>query len=97
MVRMAGTNGACFDETSYASSVIKIGDIYHMWYLGLEGMCYATSEVKTDIEDFNSGKISTFFALAQNYPNPFNPTTRILYVLPIGDKFTETKKMILIK
>ncbi|MBN2611006.1 MAG: T9SS type A sorting domain-containing protein, partial [Bacteroidales bacterium] len=77
-----GTNGACFDEISMASSVIKIGDTYRMWYLGVGGMCYATSEGGTGIEDFNSGKILTSFALAQNYPNPFNPTTRILYVLP---------------
>ena len=140
-----GTNGACVDDGVYAS-VIKIGDIYHMWYLGLEGVCYATSGEVTGIEDFNSGKISTSFDLAQNYPNPFNPTTRISYMLPssefvnlkvydiigreiqtlvsevqtagtysinfdaneltggiyfyrlqIGDKFVETKKMLLIK
>jgi len=141
-----GTNGACFDGGAVAS-VITIGDTYHMWYLGVEGMCYATSGGGgTGIEDFNGGKIPTSFALAQNYPNPFNPTTRISYMLPssefvslkvydiigreiqtlvsevqtagtysinfdaneltggiyfyrlqIGDKFTETKKMLFIK
>jgi len=140
-----GTNGACFDD-GVVASVIKIGDIYHMWYSGVGGVCYATSEVGTGIENFNDGKISTSFYLAQNYPNPFNPTTRISYLLPssefvnlrvyditgreiqtlvsevqaagtysinfnaneltagiyfyrlqIGDKFTETKKMILLR
>jgi len=83
-----GTNGACFDD-GVTASVVKIENTYHMWYTR-NIISYATSGGGTDIEDFNAGKIPTFFTLAQNYPNPFNPTTRISYLLP-GSEFVSLK------
>jgi beta-1,2-mannobiose phosphorylase / 1,2-beta-oligomannan phosphorylase len=93
-VLVPGGAGAWDAERTCAGTVLRVGDVLHMWYEGWRpphtsyqySIGDATAQVVVPAVGDGKENIAMAFMLAQNYPNPFNPATVISYQLPVASE-----------